>query len=118
MKVLSKKVFKLPYVDGQTYRELMRLGLGYDKSLRSYSAEQLDEGQVGAVLSLLSKILHEQVCFDLSVKDVQGGRVSQTCLICGKSFACDDCRYFELCKTKNIASICVCRKCLEEGETV
>jgi len=119
MKVLDKKGFKLPYVDGQTYRELMRLGLHYDKQARSYSAEDLDDARINDVLALVSKILHEQVCFEQSKEGVQKGIgrgiVEQVCLICGKRFQCDGCRYFELCETKNKASSCICGTCLEEG---
>jgi len=121
MKVLDKKGFKLPYVDGQTYRELMRLGLHYDKLTRSYSAEELDADRVENVLALLSRILHEPVCFEQSKHAVQKSIVKssfdQTCLICGKHFQCEECRYFELCETKKIPSSCVCGKCLEEGKT-
>jgi hypothetical protein len=116
MKILDKKGFKLPYVDSQTYRDLLRLGLRYDKQLRSYSAEGLDETMVEAVLGLLSRILHEPVCFEQPSENSRNNRADQNCLICGKGFACDECRYFELCETKNVSSICVCGKCLEEGK--
>jgi hypothetical protein len=116
MKILDKKGFKLPYVDSQTYRDLLRLGLLYDKQLRSYSAEGLDEIRGEAVRGLLSRILHEQVCFEQPSENSRNIRAGQTCLICSKGFACDECRYFELCETKNVPSNCVCGKCLEEGK--
>ncbi len=118
MKVLDKKGFKLPYVDMQTYRELMRNGLRYDRQLRSYSAEELDETRTNDVLSLLSKILREQVCFEEPKKSVSSNVVSQSCLICSKHFQCNECRYFELCETKNVPSSCICGKCFEEGKLV
>ena len=118
MNALDKKSFKLPYVDSATYRELMRLGLRYNKQLRSYSAEDLDKARSETVLALLSKILHEQVCFEQSKECVRESRVDQTCLICGKSVLCGECRYFESCETKDIASKCICGKCLKEGKTL
>ncbi len=117
MKALDKKSFKLPYMDSATFRELMWLGLRYDKQLRAYSAEDLDEARSETVLALLSKILHEPVCFERSKENVGSNRVDQTCLICGESFLCGECRYFESCETKGMPSKCICGKCLEEGKT-
>jgi hypothetical protein len=115
MKVLDKKAFKLPYVDSQTYRELMRLGLQYDREQKTYSAEELDSDNA-AVLQLLSRILHEEVCFEEKNVGSQPTLISQTCTVCGKTFRCNECRYYELCETKSTSSSCVCGKCLEEGK--
>ena len=117
MKVLDKKGFKLPYLDSQTYRELMRLGLTYDRANKMYSAVDLDDASTESILELLSKILHEKVCFDQVNQPGKSVRTTQKCLACGKNFACDECRYFELCETKGISSSCICGKCLEEGKT-
>ncbi len=114
MKVLEKKGFKLPYVDSLTYKQLMQLGLRYDKQLRSYNAEELEESKTNSALELLSRILHEPVCFEQSNENDRKYVTNQTCVICGKSFPCGECRYLELCKTKNLPSRCVCSKCLEE----
>jgi hypothetical protein len=118
MKVLDRKGFKLPYVDSQTYRELMRLGLQYDRQLRTYCAEELDAAGAEVVLALLSKILHEEVCFEEKRASAQPNLLSLTCIICGKRFQCTECRYFELCETKNTPSSCICGKCLEEGKAI
>jgi hypothetical protein len=118
MKVLDKKGFKLPYVDSQTYRELLRLGLQYDRQLRMYSAEELDTAGAEAVLALLSRILHEEVCFEEKSAGTQVNLILQTCGVCCKRFQCTECRYFELCETKNTPSSCVCGKCLEEGKAI
>ncbi len=119
MKVLDRKGFKLPYVDGQTFRELMRLGLRYDRQLRCYSAEELNELNLDSALELLSKILHEKVCFEQTAGAAgKGGQAMQTCLVCGKSFPCQECRYYELCETRETPSKCICGKCLEEGKTI
>jgi hypothetical protein len=116
MKVLDKKGFKLPYVDSATYRELMRLGLRYDKAQRSYSAEELGSEGEAVVLGVLSKILHEEVSFGQTAGKAPFVKVVQTCVFCGKKFPCDECRYFELCETRDVSSSCVCGKCLEEGK--
>ncbi len=118
MVVLNKKAFKLPYVDSQTYRELMRLGLTYDRLQKTYSAEDLDESNVDSVLELLSRILRDKVSFEQSNLNGQKSMPSQTCIVCGKNFQCSECRYFELCETKNTRSRCICGKCLEEGKAI
>jgi hypothetical protein len=118
LKVLDKKGFKLPYVDSQIYRELMRLGLQYDRQQRTYSAEELDAAGADSVLELLSRILHETVCFEPASDKLQKHEASQACLVCGRSFQCNECRYCELCETKDIRSSCICGKCLEEGKVL
>ncbi len=117
MVVLDKKCFKLPYVDGQTYRELMRLGLQYDRTQRTYNAENLNPANFESTMTLLSRILRDKVSFSQAAEaESKTGRAVQKCMVCGKAFSCDECRYFELCETKNIPSICVCGECLEEGK--
>ena len=118
MKTLDKKGFKLPYVDTQTYRELLRLGLQYDRAQRMYSAEELDSANVDSVLELLSRILREKVCFEGTSVGTQPRLPSQTCIICSRDFQCNECRYYELCETKSTRSSCICGKCLEEGKTL
>jgi hypothetical protein len=116
MVVLSKKKFKLPFVDSHTYRELMRLGLQYNRQDRSYSAEDLNSANTDSVLELLSRILKDRVSFEQPEAPAKIRPVKQTCITCDKSFQCNECRYFELCETKDSASSCVCGRCLEEGK--
>ncbi len=118
MKVLDKKSFKLPYVDSQTYRELMRLGLQYDRQQKTYNAEGLDATNVNAVLELLSRILREKACFEEINVSAQTRLPSQNCIICSRNFQCNECRYYELCETKSTRSSCICGKCLEEGKVL
>jgi len=119
MKILDKKAFKLPYIDSQTYRELMRLGLRYDRQQKSYSAEELDTANIDSILELLSRILHDKACFT-QIKEATGNkaRAGLTCLVCGKQFPCQECRYYELCETRDLPLSCICGKCLEEGKTL
>ncbi len=116
MKVLDKKSFKLPYVDSDTYRTLMRLGLRYDRQMRTYSAEDLEEDKAESVLELLAKILKEDVNFNQNTSLAKPEQAVQKCLGCGKNFSCNECRYFELCETKNVSSSCICGTCLEKGK--
>jgi hypothetical protein len=119
MKPLDKKGFKLPYVDSLTYRELLRLGLRYDRTQKTYSAEDLDSASMDSVLELLSKILQDKACFTQTTETVGNtARAAQTCLVCRKQFPCQECRYYELCETRNLPLSCICGKCLEEGKTL
>ncbi len=119
MKNLDKKGFKLPYVDSFTYRELMRLGLQYDRQQKTYSAEGLDTAGIDSVLELLSRILHDKACFE-QTKQVASKKapVTQNCLVCAKKFPCEECRYYELCETRDLPLSCICGKCLEEGKAL
>ena len=118
MKILNRKGFKLPYVDSETYRELLRLGLRYDRQQKSYSVEELDSANLDSVLELLSRILQDKACFEQTTQAAsKPATAAQTCLVCGKSFPCKECRYYELCETKDLPLNCICGKCLEEGKT-
>jgi hypothetical protein len=105
MVVLNKKGFKLPHVEKERFVLLLRLGLVYDKASGLYrigNTNNLDK-----LLVVLGEVTGDKnVCF------------TQTCLICGKDFSCLECRFYELCDTKNLPLSCICGKCLEEGKTL
>ncbi len=115
--VLDKKNFKLPFVDPSIYRELMQLGLRYDGEKRVYCAQHLGPSNIDELLELLSRILKDKVYFEETDETTQIGQISQICIICGKSVQCEECRYHELCETKDVPSSCVCGRCLKEGKT-
>lgn len=102
MVVLNKKSFKLPYMDKEKFRLLMRLGLEYNQNLfRIKSYNDIDR-----LVETISGILNgEKIIF------------LQSCLICGKDFACSDCKYSNLCATKDLPFQCVCSQCLIEGRS-
>jgi hypothetical protein len=103
MVVLNKKAFRLPRVEPEMFRLLMRLGLEYDRASGTYRVASCNN--IEKLLDTLREILKENnVCF------------TQTCLICGKDFPCQECKYYELCGTRNMPFSCVCGKCLEEGK--
>ncbi len=104
MAILNKKAFKLPRLDPSTWGAIMRLGLQYDRATLTYSV--LHYNNVEKLVESLSDILKDDVGF------------TQTCLVCGKEFSCQECRYFELCETRNLPLSCLCGKCLEEGKTL
>jgi len=99
--VLNRKSFKLPRVEKEKFVLLLRLGLEYNReqgffSIKSYNNIEKLVDEVSNILGL------ERVAF------------LQSCLICGNDFPCQDCKYYELCDTKNLPSYCVCSKCLRE----
>ena len=103
MVVLNKKAFKLPRMDPEVFKLLMRLGLEYDRGAGVFRVVNLNNAE--KLFDTLSGILS-----DLNVS------FTQTCEECGRDFACIECRYYELCETRNYPSGCVCGKCLEEGK--
>ena len=101
MVVLNKKSFILPRVEKEKFIRLLKLGLEYNRdqgvfSIRSYNIEKL--------IDTISSILNVNKVMFL-----------QNCLICGKDFPCSDCRYTDLCATKNLPFQCVCPQCLKKG---
>ena len=98
MKVLNKKSFKLPFVERGKFTKLMRLGLGYNRSQGTYHVENYNE--VEKIIDIISDVL-------------DGEKISflQTCILCGKDFPCSDCKYNNLCETKDLPLQCICENC-------
>ena len=99
MVVLNKKSFKLPFMDKEKFLLLLRLGLERNQSfycIKSYN-------NIEKLIDTISNILNgEKIMF------------LQSCLICDKDFACSDCKYYELCATRDLPFQCVCPRCLKE----
>jgi hypothetical protein len=103
--VLNRKSFKLPRVEKEKFVLLLRLGLEYNReqgffSIKSYNNIEKLVDEVSNILGL------ERVTF------------LQSCLFCGSDFPCHDCKYYELCDTKNLPFYCVCSKCLREKNRI
>ncbi len=101
MVALNKKSFKLPYVDKEKFMLLLRLGLERNQS--AYCIKNFNT--IDRLIETISGILDgEKIVF------------LQTCSVCGKDFGCSDCKYYELCATKDLPFHCVCPQCLKEGK--
>ncbi|MCJ7560441.1 hypothetical protein MUO79_07460 [Candidatus Bathyarchaeota archaeon] len=101
MVVLNKKSFKLPRVDKEKFILLLRLGLEYNRDQGSYCISSYNN--IEKLVDTISSILNaEKVMF------------LQSCSLCGKDFPCPDCKYYDLCTTKNLPFHCVCPQCLKE----
>ena len=97
----SRRRFKLPRVEKEKFMSLLiRLGLIIIESkafspLKATTTSKNSWTQSAAYLG-------SEVIF------------LQTCTRCGKDFPCSDCKYDELCTTKNLPFSCVCPQCLRD----
>jgi hypothetical protein len=103
MIVLNKKGFKLPRVEKDKFILLLRLGLAYNREQGTYSISNLNN--IEKLTDALASILNT-------------GKVSftQTCITCSKDFACSECKYYELCETRDLPFHCVCTQCLRKNK--
>jgi virulence-associated protein VapD len=101
MVCLNKKSFKLPFVEKDKFLLLMRLGLDYNRGQGSYYIKNYNN--IEKLLDTIANILNaEKVTF------------LQSCVLCGKDFPCTDCKYYDLCATKDLPFRCVCPQCLSD----
>jgi rubredoxin len=98
--VLNKKAFKLPRVEKEKFSLLIRLGLDYNREQGVYSISSYNN--IEKLMDTIASILNTEVVF------------LQNCTRCGKDFSCGDCKYNELCTTKNLPLSCVCPQCLRD----
>ena len=88
MTVLNPKGFKLPRVEREKFVSLMNLGLDYNRERMLFAVK--DCNNIEKLMDTIAGILGTEVAF------------LQSCTRCGKEFACGDCKYLELCTTKNL----------------
>ena len=100
MVVLSKKAFKLPRVEKEKFILLIRLGLDYNREQGVFSIKSYNN--IEKLTDTIASILNSEVVF------------LQSCTRCGKDFPCSDCKYNELCTTKDLPLSCVCPQCLRD----
>jgi hypothetical protein len=103
MVVLNKDAFRLPRVEKEKFVLLIRLGLNYDRIQGTFSISNCNN--IEKLIDTLSEILQDN---NISF--------TQTCVVCEKAFACEGCKYIEMCTTKNLPFHCVCPACLKEGK--
>ena len=97
---LNPKGFKLPRVEKEKFVLLIRLGLEYNRELGLYSIKNYNN--IEKLIDTITGILNTEVVF------------LQSCTRCGKDFPCSDCKYNDLCTTKELPFSCVCPQCLRD----
>ena len=97
---LNPRGFKLPRVEREKFIELMNLGLDYNRERAVFSVKNCNN--IEKLMGVLAEILCGEVAF------------LQSCNRCGKDFACGDCRYQDLCATRDLPLTCVCPQCLRD----
>ena len=97
---LNPKGLKLPRVEKEKFVLLIRLGLEYNRELGLYSIKNYNN--IEKLIGTISEILNTGVVF------------SQTCSRCGRDFPCSECKYNDLCTTKELPFSCVCPQCLRD----
>ena len=105
MAVLNKKAFKLPRVEKEKFIQLLRFGLEYDREQGCFSISSFNN--IERLATVISSTL-----------GVERVKFLQSCLICGNDFPCQDCKYYELCGTRDLPFYCVCLNCLKEGKSL
>jgi hypothetical protein len=98
--VLNSKAFKLPRLEKEKFISLMHLGLDYNRDQGIFSIKSFNN--IEKIIEAVGSILGSEVVF------------LQSCTRCGKDFPCGDCKYYELCTTKNLPFGCVCPNCLRD----
>ena len=102
--VLNKKAFKLPRVEKEKFMLLIKAGLSYNREQCLYSIKSYND--IENLTEIIKGVLNTEVIF------------LQSCTRCGKDFACGDCKYDELCTTKNLPFDCVCPQCLRDKKQI
>jgi len=102
--ILNPKGFKLPRVEREKFVLLVNLGLDYNRERMVFSIKNCNS--IEKLMDTLAGILGTEVVF------------LQTCTRCGGEFACSDCKYFELCTSRNLPFSCVCPRCLRDRRQV
>ncbi len=97
MTILNKDGFKLPYLGRPKFIELMKMGLEFERGRNIFYIRNLNRAE--EIKDSLSEILNQEIAF------------LQTCLICGKEFLCLECKYYEMCSSRDLPFHCVCKNC-------
>ncbi|HLN89706.1 MAG TPA: hypothetical protein VK253_06535 [Candidatus Binatia bacterium] len=100
MVVLNRKGFKLPRVEKDKFILLLHLGCEYNREKGIFNIKSYNN--IEKLKDTIEGILGLEVFF------------LQSCTRCAKDFACSECKYDELCSTKNLPFSCVCPQCLRD----
>ena len=102
MRIIVGERFRLPQVEGDIFRSLVKeAGLQYDKT-KGYLASS--ETDLGLVTKILGNALKEEVVVMLK------------CFICGAPIECEECKYKDACQSSKVFQSCICKDCESKEE--
>ena len=97
MRIIIGERFRLPQVEGDIFKSLVKEGgLQYDKTKGYLASSKTD---LGLVKSILENALKDEVLVMLN------------CFICGTSIDCEECKYNDACQSSKIFQSCICNDC-------
>lgn len=97
MRIIVGEWFRLPQVEGDVFRSLVKeAGLQYDKTKGYLASSKTD---LGLLTNILENALKEKV------------EVMLKCFICGDSVECAECKYNDVCKSSKVFQSCICKDC-------
>ena len=120
MRTLNASSFRLPYLPNETFRELMRIGVGYRKEDRAYYIR--NPANIDEIKAQVSKILREEAAFIEVLRSPQTN--PKTCMVCNRQIDCERCGFTDECDLKAVESrpesredggkFCLCERCLHD----
>jgi replication factor C large subunit len=114
--ILDPTGFKLPYMGKDKFIQLMRAGIGYDRSGGKFVVRRLDD--LDAVEERVSGIISKPVKFKRpeQVAEEAEGKIVKECYVDARKVPCDGCEFVEDCPTHIIGSLkfCLCDETLSD----
>jgi hypothetical protein len=95
MRMLNKDKIKLPYIGRNEFIKLMKMGMKYEKGFFAIK----DFNKAEEIKDAISQILKSEVAFP------------QFCVICNKEFACEECKFYMRCPSRDLPFSCICEIC-------
>ena len=101
MKVRIEGWTWFPKLGGEFFRQLMKLGVRYDRKNGFYISASTD---LQEVVSILETATGKPVEFSFK------------CFICGKEMTCSDCEYNISCRVERAGGRCTCLECVRKKD--
>lgn len=101
MKIKLENWIWLPKLGTDAFKELMKVGVKYDKKKGFYIPATVD---LQSVASIIGRSTGKPVSFTFS------------CYICGKETDCLDCEYKWACRIEMTSGRCICSECAKSSD--
>jgi hypothetical protein len=103
LKISSREWFRLPKMGRDSFVDLMKAGVEYNKSL---GFRIKDSADLPLVESVLKKTLGEEIIIALR------------CFVCGQSVECHSCNYKDVCVLGRFSLNCICDECMVKEDSL